>query len=232
MMDKGRQHMKKILAIFLAALSTTAYATDDTCAKLAQKVMELKGGDTAAYGAPPCKAMPDDASKTIMIIGDEIMVVRNDSGEIISHGTFGKTPTGSYPTSIDTAPYWLAPTVRGFGVRFAAYYPHYHGGEQHQTFNMYVIEGEHIRPVLELLITNLYISVEQCQDDTHEDDCTQSALIDKSTISIAKTKHNGYADLIVKARGSSGKATHELTYDANHYVGPADLIEDPDNPVQ
>jgi hypothetical protein len=233
MIDKGRQIVKRMLAIFLTAFATTAYASDKNCQELAKKVMELKGDDPAVYGDHPCKAMPDDAGKTIMVLGDEIAVVRTDSGEILSHGPRGTTPVGSYATSIDTAPYWLTPTVRAFGVRFSAYYPHYHAGEEHQTMNMYVIEGENIRPVMELLIARLDLSGEQCKDDAREEDCTQSVETFQSKINVAKTRHNGYADMIVKTRDFSGKAVHyTLTYDASHYVGPTDAMEDPVNPAQ
>ncbi len=47
-----------------------------------------------------------------------------------------------------------------------------------------------IRPVVELLIVSLDIGVEECKDDTHENDCTQSSLNYQSTISMAKTRHN------------------------------------------
>ena len=225
--------MKRLLVIFLVSLSTTAYASDENCRELAKKVLNLKEGNSVVYGTPLCKAMPGDAGKTIMVLGDEVMVVRASSGQIVSHGVFGTTPVGSTPASIDTAPYWLTPTVRGFGIRFSAYYPHYHAGENHQTLNMYIIEGENIRPVMELLIVSLDIGVEECKDDTHEDDCTQSSLTYQSTISMAKTRHNGYADLIVKVRDASGKVvTNKLTYNASHYVGPPDSMEDPVDPVQ
>ena len=225
--------MKKILIIFLAVLSTTTQASDEICQNLAKKVLALKDDDSTVYAAPLCKAMPGDAGKTIMVLGDEIAVVRTSTGQIVSHGALGTTPVGSSPTSIDTAPYRLTPTVRGFSVRFFAFYPHYHAGEDHQTLNMYIIEGEKIRPVMELLIVSLGISGEECKDDTDEDDCTQSEQSYESTISIAKTRHNGFADLIVKTRDPFGKVlSKKLSYDGSLYVGPPDLMEDPENPVQ
>jgi hypothetical protein len=226
--------VKSMLAIFLIALSSAAHASDATCVALAQKVLTAKGGDSTVYGVPPCKAMPDDPSKTIMVLDNEIIVARNDSGEIISHGAIGTTPQGSNPSSIDTAPYWLSPTVRAFGVRFHTYYPHYHAGEDHETLNMYVIEGGNIRTVMELLIVRLEISGEEvCKDEANEQDCTQSHYTDNNTISIAKTRHNGYADLIVKTDNHDVTVkSNKLIYDTHHYVGPADLMEDPVDAVQ
>ena len=224
--------MNRMLGIFLAMLSTMTYASDETCRELAKKVSSFVGGDPNAYWPHSCKATPDDAGKTIMVFGDEVVVVRSSSGQVVSRGNLGTTPVVSRPDSIDTAPYWLTPTVRGFGVRFSAYYPHYHGGEVHQTLNMYVIEGENIRPVMELLIVGQNTSFEKCKDD-NEEDCTQSVLTNQSAISVSKMRHNGYADLIVKTRDSSGTVVStKLTYDASHYVGPPGSMEDPVNPAQ
>lgn len=233
--------MNRILFVFLFVLSTTACASDETCKALAKQVLTLKGSDPTVYGVPPCKPMPDDPGKTIMILDNEILVVRSDSGKIVSHGGFGTTPVGSTPDSIDTAPYWLTPTIRGFGIRFDQYFPHYHAGESHQTLNMYVMEGENIRPVMELLIVHLEISGEPyrqtnnepCDDETPESDCTRSTVTYDSTISMAKTRHHGYADMIVTRHDDSGKLVHDrFHYDAGHYVGNPEALEDPVSPVQ
>jgi hypothetical protein len=225
--------MKRILVMLLMLFSTAAHASDEACLALSKKVLALKGGDPNVSWAQPCKAMPDDASKTILVLGDEVMVVRTGSGQILSHGPLGTTPVGSRPASIDTAPYWLTPTVRAFGLRFSAYYPHYHGGENHQTLNMYVVEGESIRPVMELLIVSLEIGGEECADDAHEETCTQTTMTNDGTISMAKARHHGYADLIVKMRDASGKVvSNKLTYNGSRYVGPPDSMENPVDPVQ
>lgn len=106
------------------------------------------------------------------------------------------TQVGSY--RIDTAPYWLSPDVRAFGVIFdssarGASCPDATADEE---LTLYVRDGSSLRPVFG---TNregwVAVDPDAC-DSAHEGARSESANM---TIAVEKTSSHGFADLALTA---------------------------------
>lgn len=166
--------------------------------------------------AASCKAMPDAPDTTIAAlafdtdhvgpnsddgkIAQVVALVKGDQVIAATRSTIEEDPSeqvGSF--RIDTAPYWLSPDVRAFGVVFksSGRGPSCADAAADQELTLYVREGSALRAVLG---TNLYgwasIAPNSCGpgfDQTHGADAT-------ITIAVEKTVSHGFADLALSAR--------------------------------
>lgn len=208
----GALMLKTLLAITMMVFTPICLA-DTVCENLAKKVLEYKG-DTSPHSwiGSICKSKPDDVRKSFLVMDQRIYLIDINSGQILSQGELGDVSFNI--ESIDTGRYWLTPKVRAFGIRSSEYRPHYHAGEHLYSLNLYVIEGKTIRPVMEKLDIGYSASGEDCNE---QNECEQFQTHQQATVAIAKTRHNGFADLIV-----AGKV---LVYDGTRYVVPDDLLQ-------
>jgi len=195
-------------SIFFCAfgLASAACVATTTCEAVGKRVAttdpsEWRGG--VPYES--CKAMPDDPNKLIMIMDDKVYVVDAATAKIVSEGDMGTTPFQANSYAIDTARYRLAPKTRAFAIRFASTQPHYHGGGSSESLNLYVVDGERIRVVMESLLTDNWVGGMNCTDESNPSPSTCATHYEgtRADIAIAKTAHHGYADLIVTTYSGS-----------------------------
>jgi hypothetical protein len=205
--------IKTLLAITIMLSASVCFA-DEACESLAKKVLESKGEQSISWIRAICKSNPDDARKSFLIMDQQIYQVEINSGNILSQGELGNISFNI--ESIDTGRYWLTPKVRAFGIRSSEYRPHYHAGETLYALNLYIIEGEKIRPVLEKLAIGYSYSASS-EDCNENDECEYDQTTQNVTLDISETRHNGFADLVVDGR--------VLSYDGTRYVVPDDLLQ-------
>jgi hypothetical protein len=212
---------------FAATFSNSARASeeqpcgDDVIASVA-KWAGVKGklapwsDDGGLIAAASCKAMPDAPDTTIAAVAFDTNHVGPNSGggdirQIVALVKGGEvvaatrstieqdvlTEVGSF--HIDTAPYWLSPDVRAFGVVFdsSARGPSCADAAADQELTLYVREGRTLRPVFG---TNLYGWV-----NTDPNSCGAGLEGEHDadaymTIAVGKTISHGFADLALSAR--------------------------------
>jgi hypothetical protein len=181
----------------LLAWSPGAGGGQDCDAALMVKV--AKNLSVANYSASDCRAMPDDPARTIVLDDDTILVVDSGDGHILARGDVALD--GPHDSLIlDLGRYHLNATTRAIGVR-----PHYETSkaldgtdteaiEGAEWLYLYVVEGAQIRPVL--TGQEMLVYFKWCGDGGA---CTQkvTGYKEESTLSVAKTSHNGYVDLLV-----------------------------------
>ncbi len=134
---------------------------------------------------------------------------------------------------LDTGRFQLAPQVRAFGVRAA-----FSGSSRVNPFdqvwlNLYVREGNTLRPVMEKFLAYSY-------SGEWDGQCTGQRVETTRTLDIARTRSQGYADLIVRSvsvttlgegqgeQCQSRSVTTQpvlttLHYDGQRYVLPSEL---------
>jgi hypothetical protein len=178
---------------------------------------ELKpwGNGDGLIAAASCKAMPDAPDTTIAAIAFDTNHVgpNNDEGKITQVVALVKggevvsatrstieqdvlTEVGDF--HIDTAPYWLSPDVRAFGVVFdsSARGPSCADAAADEELTLYIREGNALRPVFG---TNrggwVAIDPDACSTGI-EGARSESANM---TIAIEKTTSHGFADLALSA---------------------------------
>ncbi|WP_242512317.1 hypothetical protein [Pseudolysobacter antarcticus] len=204
--------MLKTLVAITMMFSASICLADQACENLAKKALESKGDQSDSWIGSICKSKPNETRKSFLVMDHQIYLIDINSGHILSQGELGDTSFNI--ESIDTGRYWLTPKVRAFGIRSSEYRPHYHAGETLYSLNLYVTEGNRIRPILEKLAIGYSASSEECNE---KNECEQNQTNQLITVDIAKTRHKGFADLIV-----DGKI---LSYDGSRYVVPDDLLQ-------
>jgi hypothetical protein len=210
-----------------ATFSNAACASDDqSCgddvtaavanwAGVEGKLAPWDSGD-GLIAAASCKAMPDAPDTTIAAIafdtnhvgpnsddGNMTQVVALVKGAQVIAGVRSTieedalTQVGSF--HVDTAPYWLSPDVRAFGVVFdsSARGPSCADAAADHELTLYVREGRTLRPVFG---TNLYGWV-----NTDPNSCGAGFVGAHNaeasiTIAVEKTASHGFADLALSAR--------------------------------
>jgi hypothetical protein len=212
----GSLMLKTLLAITMM-FSASICIAEQACENLAKKVLGTKGDQSSSWIGSICKAKPDDSGKSFLVVDRQLLLVDRKNGHILSQGELGSTSNSI--DSIDTGRYWLAPKVRAFGIRSSKTRSSFQSGSTIQALNLYVTEGKSIRPVLEMLYIGWSVSRTECND---KDECTNSEDSHQLAIDIAKTSHNGFADLIVENR--------LLKYDGTRYVVPDGALVDPNDP--
>ena len=202
--------LKTISAVILMMFSASVCFADQACETLANKALNAKENESIAWGeyysaiGAICKKTPDDPGKSFLVIARRIYLVDTNNGQVLSQGELGDV--SFFIDTIDTGRYWLAPNVRAFGIRSSEYEQHYPTGSTRHLLNLYVIEGDSIRLILEKLDAGTdYVCDEKF-------DCSY-----KVYVGIEKTRHNGFADLVVSGR--------VLSYDGSRYVVPDDLLQ-------
>jgi hypothetical protein len=196
--------MYKFIILGAAALFSTACWADGMCEAVGKQVATSdKSNWPGEIPYRSCKAMPDNPNLLIMVMDDKVHIVDAQAAKIVSSGDLGAMPDRVDRFVIDTGRYRLAPKTRAFGIRFAGYHPHYYAGEQYESMNLFVVEGKHIRAVMQSLQTNFDVGGTECVDDNDESTCVTHNSSERSDIAISKSVHRGYADLIV-TKFSSG----------------------------
>jgi hypothetical protein len=139
------------------------------------------------------------------------------------------TEIGPDSFELDTARYQLTPDVRAFGLRFnsSARGPSCGEGRSSNELTLFVPEGDKLRSVLRLYMYRQQ-SIQGCLSVYSEGAVWEDAGL---TISVEKTRTNGYADLLVTARiepGSNGvideNAKARVEHHLLHYSGNGYLI--------
>jgi|GEM_PF-5520966 len=203
--------LKTMLSIILMMFSASVCLADQVCETLATKVLKAKENESIAWGeyysaiGAICKTTPDDPGKSFLVIARRIYQVDASNGQVLSQGELGEV--SFFIDTIDTGRYWLVPKVRAFGIRSSEYEQHYPTGFTRNSLNLYVIEGSTIRPILEKL------------DVGSDYACEEKGVCSyyETHVGIAKTRHNGLADLIVSGR--------VVSYDGARYIVPDDLLQ-------
>lgn len=143
------------------------------------------------------------------------------------------TQIGANSLQLDTARYQLASNVRAFGLRFnsTAIGPSCGEARWNDELTLFVPEGKRLRPVLNMYM-NRQRSLEGCLSVFARGAVWETAEL---TVSMAATRTNGYADVLVRAKVSTdsndeeaekAKAarveSHLLRYDGRGYTpGPS-----------
>lgn len=122
---------------------------------------------------------------------------------------------GSNSLWLDTARYTLSANTRAFGLRASTFRDRctYEGGYDNDL-TLFVVDGKAIRPVLGLTMTHWrYQGVSRCNGE--EPSRIEASLL----ISVAPTRSNGFADLLISARRDDAKRplTVKLHYDGRIY---------------
>lgn len=196
----------------LIASICMANEDDAACFKLYAKTFKPNEEDGRRFVKPHCKVNPDEIGQTFIVANYEKILINNKTGEILSQDEHELRYDGTFE-SIDTGRFWLTKKVRAFGIRYRIGTTRY--GSQ-QVLDLYVVDGRSIKPVLQGLV--LQDVAEACGDDGK---CTY--IFDNNrSIDIAKTNHNGYADIIVREKDLASQKIIEqlLIYDGTTYVIP------------
>lgn len=196
--------------------------------------------------AAACKPWPDDKARSVVALayvrpGDEgisagerslaLLVAKVDgkSGAFLERydATLDEdavTEVSAGSLWLDTARYHLAPGVRAFGLVFdstarGASCP---DGGSDQELTLFAPDGKALQPVLRAYLSEwTTIKGTVCVNDP--DFMTESA---KVTLDIAKTRSNGFADLVLTAKVTGDSAAGEkylrterktLKYDGKQY---------------
>ena len=136
--------------------------------------------------------------------------------------------------AFDTAPYWVSERRLAFGVRVSRNGSSRANPFFEQSLNLYVLDGDAIRPVL----SDLVMAEGSGEWDTN---CTGEWNDMKRTLALAEQAGpNGYNDIILRekrtfssaeVRGDEcvsvdenrGQQRYRLTYDGERYVVPKEL---------
>lgn len=240
--------MKKLLFGLLLFLSAPSCFAE--CASLGEAIAEKLHPGLASFQA--CKAMPDDESKTIVVLSFEcttepvegsncrdveILVVAAD-GETIASRLFQKNAWWDdafqfQDVWVDTARYQLSPQDRAFGIRINRDNAKYGGSVQ--DLSLYVIHGKEISLVLDYLEASA--NIEGAEPDPN---CGFSGITMNRSLAIANTMSHGYADLrldettvstkneFVKGRCNESNIKKRkrflLHFDGKQYVVPTEVL--------
>lgn len=189
----------------------------------------VENGGILVSGA--CKRWPNDNGKIIAAFAFDagveyekqliVALVDTTKTQIISsyNSTMEEdaaTEVNSYSLKLDTARYILSKRTRAFGLRTNISKDRctYDGGSGDEL-TLFVVDGERIRPVLGLTMSQWeYGRGNRCSGG-REVSRKEANLF----ISIEPTASNGFADLLITAKGNDGKAPLrvKITYDGTHY---------------
>jgi ankyrin repeat protein len=178
-----------------------------------------------------CKHWPNDNAKSIAAFAFDagveyekqllVALVDTTKSQIIASykSTIEEdaaTEVNSYSLKLDTARYILSKNTRAFGLRTNIFKDRctYEGGGDDEL-TLFVVDGERIRPVLDLTMSQWeYGRGNRCSGD-REVSRKEANLF----ISVEPTVSNGFADLLITAKGNDGKAPlrAKIYYDGTHY---------------
>jgi hypothetical protein len=152
-----------------------------------------------AFGRQPAgKPMPDDDAKEVAVL----LIDRAHGRVIASHRQLVEEDAATRfdrgSLSLDTARYLLAPHVRAFGMRFksAGSTPSCADNGFGQLLTLFVPDADTLRPVLQLNMATER-ALAGCIGHGGPDSVVESADL---TLTLAPTRSQGYADLVVHAR--------------------------------
>ena len=152
-----------------------------------------------AYGRQPAgQPMPEDDAKelAVLVIDRTHGRVIASRKQLVEEDAITRFARGSL--SLDTARYLLAPGVRAFGLRFqsAANGPSCADNGFGHLLTLFVPDGHALRPVLQLNMSTER-ALSGCIGHGGPDSVVESAAL---AITLAPTRSQGYADLVVHAR--------------------------------
>lgn len=101
---------------------------------------------------------------------------------------------------VDTARYTLAPDAKAFGLRIVYRSAASESPYESERLSLYVPEGAKLNKVLDEL------EVER-QSGDWDTNCTGTFRTVRSTLSLARTTTNGYADLMLRQTGSNSRSS-------------------------
>lgn len=209
--EKKMPLYRKIILLLILATSKSIYAQSDCDNEFINSITKQLGQKTQAsdvYCAS--KSMPTESSQQIIALAipsrvtnnevdtyDLNVVVARNSDHKILRGVVQKNAIESDAfvfkgLSIDTGRYNLTPNTRAFGVRIS------HEGSSHanpysnEVLNLYVIKNSALKEIMNSLVTKAYSG----EWDTN---CSGNFTEQLRTIDMAKSVHNGYADLIINS---------------------------------
>jgi hypothetical protein len=193
------------------------------------------------YNVADCKAMPNDPTRTVALLEDTngrtMLLVDSRDGHILARGDVAlDAPFDT--VALDTGRYYLNAATRAIGVRTHYANVHAIGNsdderlEEGEWLYLYLVDGARIRPVLtgQQMLSNL--SQDECAEPSAGADCEQRnpGYKEESTLSVANTSHNGFADLLLVTKKScnpggcgtrepmkTGRDTQILKYDGKSY---------------
>lgn len=246
---------KTMAVMMLWPMCLLPMPSDADCPSLIKQLntaLHYSQDDSAVYRAD-CKIWPADPSKTIVALARyqanssmssppsddglydlDVVVAQTTSGDILQRifqkGALVSDALYLKTITIDTGRYDLAPDVRAFGVRAMRGNPH----ADFETLNLYVARNDELRPLLQNLVTLKLFGEPQGLGG-----CSHSSET-KRTLTMAKTKQHGFADLLVLETGieqeqtvvhdgcqiDENKSAHhyELRFDGTSYGVPEQLL--------
>jgi uncharacterized protein YdeI (BOF family) len=156
-------------------------------------------------GAVGCKKMPNDQNLSIlaipllplgqiedgrMTINDlEILIVKNDSAEIVSSSYEEAVSAMTYAMSVDTANYKLNDNTRAFGIEIS----NKEGNDYATNLSLYVVKDKNILKVASNIGTQIYHNFQSCSEKEKYDSL-------KRTIVVTATPTDGYNDLLINEK--------------------------------
>lgn len=206
-----------------------------------------------------CKVLPTDKIFSIVAFANpapadnpeeqffdiDVLLVRNSNGTI-SKRKFQKKQFISNAVAlsgigIEAGKYQLTSQIRAIGI--GAYFSsnsHSYSFNAH-TINLYVVEGQVIKNVLNNLILAQESSSGDFEFKAPDDHCTGTNTEIYRTVSIGKIHNNGYADLFItekridsdsepgqgndcKTTSSKSSKRYTLRFNGNAYVVPKELL--------
>ena len=150
-----------------------------------------------AYAAYRDKTESDGENENDTKVDLTVLVLKSSTGDVVQRTKLNVgddddvSGTGSLPgISLDTANYALRPGNRAFGVRVRFGYAHSCSETEHEDLHLFDILGKNIKQVT-TINTYLKEGVHACGTPDGEETET------KTTIQIADTSTQGYADLLL-----------------------------------
>jgi hypothetical protein len=207
------------------------------------QIADFANAGKQAVGASVCKRLPGAQSIVLVAMlyktgSDANLVVAmfdEKSGKVVSTYTAPIVEDATMSVNgarmhIDTARYDLAPGVRAFGVDIhSGYLPSCGDGGYDGIRTLLVRDGEKLRPVLDLTLSTWQIVERGNSRCSNVDVGTTVIATQTSTITVAKTVTNGYADLLIttvskyddeKRRKPRATGRTLLRYDGKKYPNP------------
>lgn len=204
-------------------------------------------------GLLACKSMPDDDTKTILVLPFEsegqpdpieqpvrdvdILIVENNEklvSRFFQKNVWSADAFAFDGAVIDTARYRLNPQDRAFGVSVGRSNSHHGGGGSISELTLYVARKGNIVPVLEVETYSLMQF-----NEMESDNCTYSYTEVKRTLALAHTISHGYADIVLseskhideatptdgkcKSSKVNEKKKYLLHFDGKQYVVPTEV---------
>ena len=223
-----REQLPQILA--------SAYGTEQPVAleKVVCKVWPARS-ELTLVAVPLPRVEQDGYGETDL----ELLVVGSASGEVsvrkLLPGELNWDAVYVSGISFDTAPYWVSERRLAFGVRVSREGSSRANPFSEQSLNLYVLDGDAIRPVL----SDLVMAESVGEWDTN---CAGTWREMSRTLALAERPGlNGYHDLVLREKrafnrdeargdecetveGYNQKQRYRLSYDGERYVVPKELL--------